>query len=140
MREETEAQRTFKMLRPFQLCVGTMSIERGVYWTSQAEEAVDDSPLYQNMHEIVSLFFWGIPFALSGICLILALIAYSWRRVNNWYSILTIAGGFTSSVFFGILTLAGMYDALNWLSPLTFLTIAVCSGYAGMMGVYYYRR
>lgn len=137
---EIDEQRTFKQLRPYILCIGLIITERGIYWTSQADKAAKDSPLYQNMHEVMNLFFWGIPFTIGGLCIILSLFAYNYRKVNNWYSILTIVGGFTSSIFFGIITFASMYDALNWLSPLTFLTIAVCTGSAALTGVFYYRR
>lgn len=122
------------------LFTGSLAIARGSFFIFASESQSKSSPLYASMHEVLPLTFWGIPFFIGGICLVIAAISLPYRKVNKVYSISLIMGGILCAVFFFIITLAGMGDSLNWMSPLTyFITTMACGGYA-YFGVLHYGK
>lgn len=50
------------------------------------------------------------------------------------YHMFTFIGGGTSSVFYFIMTSAGMYNNLNWLTPFNFLILTVWTGVLAFVG------
>lgn len=119
---------------------GILAMVRGFFWIVSSEKAVNDSPLYKSMHELISLSFWGVPFLIGGIFLVIAGIALPYRKVNEVYSWFLIVGGIICAVFFFIISLASMDQSLNWLTPATFIVMAMgCGGYA-YVGVLFYRK
>ncbi|PTU83387.1 hypothetical protein [Staphylococcus pasteuri] len=120
--------------------MGILAVVRGMFWIISSEETSHDSPLYESMHELLNLSFWGIPFFVGGVCMVIASIALPYRRVNNLYSVFLIIGGVMCSVFFFIIALAGMDQALNWLTPVTFLIMSMGSGGYAYVGVLFYRK
>lgn len=122
------------------ITIGMLAIVRGLFWIFSSQDAKNDSPLYQSMHEVISLTYWGIPFFIGGVCLVVASIALPYRRVNNVYSIFSIIGGVICSVFFFIIALAGMDQSLNWLTPVTFVVTSMGAGGYAYVGVLFYRK
>jgi len=120
--------------------MGLTATIRGFFWIISSEEQSQDSPLYKSMHEMVNLTFWGVPFFIGGLCLIIAAIALPYRKVNNIFSVAIIIGGIICAIFFFIITLAGMNNALNWLSPATFFVMSMGYGGYAYFGVLFYRK
>ncbi|EHQ74452.1 hypothetical protein A9J92_09440 [Staphylococcus epidermidis] len=122
------------------LFIGTIGMARGSFFIFASEIQVDKSPLYSSINEIIPLSIWGIPFFIGGLCLAIAAMALPYRNINKVYSITLILGGIICSVFFFVITLAGISDSLNWMSPLIyFLTTLTCGGYA-YFGVLHYAK
>lgn len=122
------------------MTIGMLAVMRGLFWIISSEKATHDSPLYESMHELISLTFWGVPFFIGGLCLIIASVSLPYRRVNNVYSVSSIIGGVICSIFFFIIALAGMDQSLNWLTPVTFVITAMGSGGFAYVGVLFYRK
>ncbi|MCG2353320.1 hypothetical protein K4U46_10780 [Staphylococcus epidermidis] len=122
------------------MTMGVLAVVRGLFWIISSEETSHDSPLYESMHELLNLSFWGIPFFIGGVCMVIASIALPYRRVNNLYSVFLIIGGVMCSIFFFIIALAGMDQSLNWLTPVTFLIMSMGSGGYAYVGVLFYRK
>lgn len=122
------------------MTMGMLAIIRGLFWIIASEETAHDSPLYESMHELLNLSFWGIPFFIGGVCMVVASVTLPYRRINNLYSVFLIIGGFVCSIFFFIIALAGMDQSLNWLTPATFLIMAMGSGGYAYVGVLFYRK
>ncbi|MBM5970132.1 hypothetical protein [Staphylococcus epidermidis] len=122
------------------LFIGTIGMARGSFFIFASETQVDKSPLYSSINGIIPLSIWGIPFFIGGLCLAIAAMALPYRNINKVYSITLILGGIICSVFFFVITLAGISDSLNWMSPLIyFLTTLTCGGYA-YFGVLHYAK
>lgn len=122
------------------LFIGTIGMARGTFFIFASETQVDKSPLYSSINGIIPLSIWGIPFFIGGLCLAIAAMALPYRNINKVYSITLILGGIICSVFFFVITLAGISDSLNWMSPLIyFLTTLTCGGYA-YFGVLHYAK
>lgn len=122
------------------LFIGTIGMARGSFFIFASETQVDKSPLYSSINEIIPLSIWGISFFIGGLCLAIAAMALPYRNINKVYSITLILGGIICSVFFFVITLAGISDSLNWMSPLIyFLTTLTCGGYA-YFGVLHYAK
>ena len=122
------------------LFIGTIGMARGSFFIFASETQVDKSPLYSSINGIIPLSIWGIPFFIGGLCLAIEAMALPYRNINKVYSITLILGGIICSVFFFVITLAGISDSLNWMSPLIyFLTTLTCGGYA-YFGVLHYAK
>lgn len=122
------------------IMLGILATVRGVFWIIASDETAHDSPLYESMHELITLTVWGVPFFLGGICLIIAGVTLPYRNVNRVYSVSLILGGSICSMFFFIISMAGMDSSLNWLTPVTFLIMAMGSGGYAYVGVLFYRK
>ena len=73
------------------IIVGLIVGIRGVYWITNYNTAVHESPFYETLDSVAPLYIWGVPFLLGGIFLILAsthIINQSTRKAfdiyNNW--------------------------------------------------------
>ncbi|MFS4466036.1 hypothetical protein ACMFKE_11640 [Staphylococcus haemolyticus] len=122
------------------MTMGILAIVRGLFWILSSEKASHDSPLYESMHELINLSFWGVPFFIGGVLLVIAGISLPYRKVNKVYSLSLILGGFICSMFFFIISLAGMGQSLNWLTPATFVVMSMGSGGYAYVGVLFYRK
>lgn len=122
------------------LIMGALASTRGFFWIVASEETAHDSPLYRSMHEMLNLTFWGIPFFIGGLLLMISAIAMPFRKVNRLYSVTLIIGSIICAIFFFIICLAGMNDSLNWLSPACFFIMSMGSGGYAYVGVLYYRK
>lgn len=48
------------------ICFGIASVVRGSYWIFNADIAQHDSKLYDTMHDVLPLTFWGAAFCCFG--------------------------------------------------------------------------
>lgn len=119
---------------------GFLSISRGTFWVLESEDAIDDSPLYTALHNVMPLWCWGLIFILFGIGLCLSSFFIPRRLTNLRFEIFLIVGGLGSSAFYFFLTVVAMSDALNWLTPVQFLIQTVGLGLVGVIGVISYAR
>ncbi|WP_436860524.1 hypothetical protein [Staphylococcus caeli] len=140
MNDETRMSEMEKTTVVSLLVIGSTALARGFYWIVSSKEQAHDSPLYMSMHEMLSLTFWGIPFFIGGLFLIIAAITLPYRNIKPIYRVSLILGGIICALFFFIITLAGMNNSLNWLSPLLFFVLSVGSGGYAYIGVLYYRK
>lgn len=113
---------------------GMYSLWRGAYWVFFADKASTESPLYMSMHQIISLFWWGMPFLIAGVLLMIAGLMVPYYKTNNYFLYLFTIGHIISMVFYYIFTLAGFHNAINILTPGQNLTWAVISGVMAFIG------
>lgn len=113
---------------------GMYSEWRGSYWVLYADKAATETPLYTTMHEIVSLFWWGTPFAIAGVLLIIAGFLLPYYKTNNYFLYFFVISHVISMIFYYIFTLAGFHNALNILTPGQNLTWSVISGVMAFIG------
>jgi len=119
---------------------GLLSISRGAFWILKSEDAIDDSPLYAALHNVMPLWYWGLMFVLFGMGLCLASFFIPRRLVNLKFEIFLVIGGLGSSAFYFFLTVVAISDSLNWLTPIQFLIQTVGLGVIGVIGVISYAR
>lgn len=113
---------------------GTYSEWRGGYWIFNAEKASTETPLYASMHEIISLFWWGVPFSIAGLTLIISGALIPYHKTNNYFLGLFVFSHVVLAAFYYLLTLAGFQNGINILTPGQNLTWAVVSGFMAFAG------
>ena len=113
---------------------GTYSEWRGGYWIFNAEKASTETPLYESMHEILSLFWWGLPFSIAGLMLVISGLLIPYHKSNNYFLAFFVSSHVILAAFYYILTLAGFENGLNILTPGQNLTWAVVSGIMAFVG------
>lgn len=107
------------------IILGLLPASRGVYWITNSEIAVNDSPLYMKLDSLAPLFVWGIPLLIGGILLILSSVFTVTPKTQNYYHIFLAIGGFLCGIFSIIIAAASVENNLNWITPAhnTFLSI-----------------
>lgn len=114
--------------------MGIYTSLRGFYWIMNAESASQESELYSAMHEIISLAFWGLPFAISGILLMASAIAMPYHRTNTIFLTTFVIGHAIAAPFYYIFTLAGFENGINLLTPMQNLSLSVMCGAMAFVG------
>src|SRR5699024_1444538 len=107
------------------IILGLVSSIRGVYWITNYNTAVHESPFYEALDRVAPLYVWGVPFLLGGIFLILAsthIINHCTRKAFNVYIII---GGTVSGLSFKLIAMAAINNSLNWLTPAENVCFAV---------------
>lgn len=127
---------SFNELQTFILVfgLGVFLLFRGLFWFSEQEKVLNDSPFYVALHEIMPIWVWGI------IAMILSLILASsaWfiprQKVNNVCNTLMLIGGLGNAILYFLMTSASIYNSINWLSTAQFSVLTVVCGAIGFMG------
>lgn len=101
---------------------GLLTGERGMFWIVESGTVIKDSDLYVALHQIMSLSIWGIFFFLGGVCLILGSVFLPSINHSKKAALFIMIGGLISSIFYFIMSTVGVYNALNWLSWVQYLT------------------
>lgn len=116
------------------LMVGLTIIGRGVLWFTSQESVLSDSPFYLALHEIMPIWLWGLILIVTGLIYTMSALFVTSMETNNKYYWFVFVGGLTSSLFFFIMTSAGMYNNLNWLTPYNFLVLTAWTGVTAFIG------
>lgn len=116
---------------------GLLTGERGMFWIVASYEVIKDSDLYLSLHQVMPLSIWGIFFFLGGVCLILGSVFLPSINHSKKAALFILIGGLISSIFYFIMATVGVYNALNWLSWVQYLTFwAISSSLAFIGGSY----
>lgn len=101
---------------------GLLTGERGMFWIAESDAVIKDSDLYVALNQIMPLSIWGIFFFLGGVCLILGSVFLPSINHSKKAALFIMIGGLISSIFYFIMSTVGVYNALNWLSWVQYLT------------------
>ncbi len=101
---------------------GLFTFWRGLFWTIEQDSVLGDSAFYQELHQLMPIWIWGILFMLAGLSLVCASYLLPKKNQKSYWFI-TI-GSFISFIMYFIITSASVYNALNWLSPIQFATLS----------------
>lgn len=110
------------------ICFGVASTVRGAYWVFNADLAQHDSQLYDTMHDVFPLTFWGLPFAISGILLIISGCLIPYYQTNLNFYRFSFWGYLIACPFYYIFSVAGFNNSLNIVTPVINFNFAVISG------------
>lgn len=101
---------------------GLFTFWRGLFWTIEQDSVLGDSAFYQELHQLMPIWIWGILFMIAGLSLVCASYLLPKKNQKSYWFI-TI-GSFISFIMYFIITSASVYNALNWLSPIQFATLS----------------
>lgn len=107
---------------------------RGVYWFVNQESVLNESEFYEALHEVMPIWLWGFLFLIFGTCLILASLFFGKRSINNISNYFMLIGGTGSAIIHFLMASAGIYNAINWLTPAQFVVMTAWLGFVGFMG------
>ena len=107
------------------IIVGLMPSIRGSYWITNYNTAVHESPFYETLDRVAPLYVWGVPFLLGGIFLILASTHIINQSTRKAFDVYIIFGGTISGLSFTLISMAGVNNSLNWLTPAQNICFAV---------------
>ncbi|RIL49056.1 hypothetical protein BUY93_09470 [Mammaliicoccus fleurettii] len=120
---------------------GLLTSERGTFWGVESDKVIKDSDLYLVLNQLMPLSIWGIFFFLGGLCLILGSVFLPSINHSKKAAMFIMIGGLISSVFYFIMATVGVYNALNWLSWVQYLTFwAISSSLAFIGGSYLWQK
>ena len=107
------------------IIVGLIVGIRGVYWITNYNTAVHESPFYETLDSVAPLYVWGVPFLLGGIFLILASTHIINQSTRKAFDVYIIFGGTISGLSFTLISMASINNSLNWLTPAQNVCFAV---------------
>lgn len=107
---------------------------RGVYWFVNQESVLNESEFYEALHEVMPIWLWGFLLLIFGTCLILASLFFGKRSINNISNYFMLIGGTGSAIIHFLMASAGIYNAINWLTPAQFVVMTAWLGFVGFMG------
>ncbi|WP_057510239.1 hypothetical protein [Staphylococcus simulans] len=110
------------------ICFGIASVVRGAYWVFNANTAQHESNLYDAMHDVLPLTFWGLPFAVSGILLIVSGFLTPYYQTSINYFRFNLSGYAIACPFYYIFSVAGFNNSLNIVTPVINFNFAIISG------------
>ena len=107
---------------------------RGMYWFVNQESVLNESDFYKALHEVMPIWLWGLLLLIFGTCLILASLFFGKRSINNVSYYFMLIGGTGSAIIHFLMASAGIYNAINWLTPAQFVVMTAWLGFVGFMG------
>lgn len=107
---------------------------RGVYWFVNQESVLNESEFYEALHEVMPIWLWGFLLLIFGTCLILSSLFFGKRSINNISNYFMLIGGTGSAIIHFLMASAGIYNAINWLTPAQFVVMTAWLGFVGFMG------
>lgn len=107
---------------------------RGLYWLISPESVIKESTFYQALNDVMAIWIWGLLLLVFGTCLILSSLFFGKRSVNNTSDYFMLIGGLGSAIIHFLMSSAGVYNALNWLTPAQMLTMTAWLGFVGFLG------
>ncbi|MFQ3843061.1 hypothetical protein AABD41_15170 [Staphylococcus pseudoxylosus] len=116
------------------ILLGATITGRGVLWFTRQETVLHDSPFYLALHEIMPIWLWGLIVMVTGIIYTSSALFVTSMEHSIKYHLVSFIGGGTSSIFYFVMTSAGMYNNLNWLTPFNFLVLTVWTGVLAFIG------
>lgn len=101
---------------------GLFTFWRGLFWTIEQDSVLGDSAFYQELHQLMPIWIWGILFMIAGLSLVCASYLLPKKNQKSYWFI--TVGSFISFIMYFIITSASVYNALNWLTPIQFATLS----------------
>lgn len=124
----------YKVLAIFIFGFGLLMFERGFFWTKEQETVLSDSDFYLMLHQVMPIWMWGVLGMVFSLFIILAPIFLPKQQVSNKFNFLLILGGTSNTIYYFLLTSASIFNAINWLSPLQFATLAIINALIAFNG------
>lgn len=124
----------YKVLAIFIFGFGLLMFERGFFWTKEQETVLSDSDFYLMLHQVMPIWTWGVLGMVFSLFIILAPIFLPKQQVSNKFNFLLILGGTSNTIYYFLLTSASIFNAINWLSPLQFATLAIINALIAFNG------
>lgn len=113
---------------------GFLSVIRGVYWLTRADEAYEGGGVYSALNDIAPLGIWGIIIVSAGLCVVISgYLIPKRRRTTSFFWLLVIGGLFSSLVYFTA-SVAGFHNAVNWMSPAQVVLLSAGHGFLAFVG------
>lgn len=120
---------------------GLLTGERGMFWIVESGTVIKDSDLYVALNQIMPLSIWGVFFFLGGVCLMLGSVFLPSINHSKKAAVFIMIGGLISSIFYFIMSTVGVYNALNWLSWVQYLTFwAITASLTFIGGSYLWQK
>lgn len=112
--------------------LGVFSLWRGLFFAVEQEAVLKDSEFYKALHQVMPIWIWGVLMIISS----LFLIGASWLmpRRNILFHWALFLGGMTCSFMYLMMTSAGLFNAINWLTPMQFATLSAICGVVAFFG------
>ncbi|WP_436945669.1 hypothetical protein [Staphylococcus xylosus] len=107
---------------------------RGMYWFVNQESVLNESDFYKALHEVMPIWLWGLLLLIFGTSLILSSLFFGKRSINNVSNYFMLIGGTGSAIIHFLMASAGIYNAINWLTPAQFVVMTAWLGFVGFMG------
>ncbi|AID01513.1 hypothetical protein BE24_05250 [Staphylococcus xylosus] len=107
---------------------------RGMYWFVNQESVLNESEFYKALHEVMPIWLWGLLLLIFGTSLILSSLFFGKRSINNVSNYFMLIGGTGSAIIHFLMASAGIYNAINWLTPAQFVVMTAWLGFVGFMG------
>lgn len=107
---------------------------RGFYWFVNQKSVLHESEFYRALHEVMPIWLWGLFLLVFGTSLILSSMFFGKRSINNVSNYFMLIGGTGSAIIHFLMASAGLYNAVNWLTPAQFVIMTAWLGYVGFMG------
>lgn len=107
---------------------------RGMYWFVNQESVLNESEFYKALHEVMPIWLWGLLLLIFGTSLILSSLFFGKRSINNVSNHFMLIGGTGSAIIHFLMASAGIYNAINWLTPAQFVVMTAWLGFVGFMG------
>ena len=124
----------YKALAIFIFGFGLLMFERGFFWTKEQNTVLNDSEFYLALHQVMPIWLWGVLGMLFSLFIILAPVFLPKQQVSNKFNFLLILGGSGNVIYYFLLTSASIFNAINWLSPVQFATLAIINALIAFNG------
>lgn len=124
----------YKVLAIFIFGFGLLMFERGFFWTKEQNTVLNDSEFYLALHQVMPIWLWGVLGMLFSLFIIIAPVFLPKQQVSNKFNFLLILGGSGNAIYYFLLTSASIFNAINWLTPVQFATLAMINALIAFNG------
>nr|WP_276311546.1 hypothetical protein [Staphylococcus haemolyticus] len=111
-----------------------LMFERGFFWTKEQSTVLSDSDFYITLHQVMPIWLWGVLGMIFSLFIILAPVFLPKQQISNKFNFLLIVGGSGNAIYYFLLTSASIFNAINWLSPVQFATLAMINALIAYYG------
>lgn len=113
---------------------GLVEFERGFFWVTEQTAVLGDSDFYKALHRLMPIWIWGALAMIFSSFTIASPFFLPKQQHNNMFNYLIFIGGCGNAIFYFLMTCASIYHAINWLSPLHFVTFTMLNGIVAFLG------
>ncbi|ASN70448.1 hypothetical protein 7F7_8 [uncultured Caudovirales phage] len=124
----------YKVLAIFIFGFGLLMFERGFFWAKEQSTVLSDSDFYIALHQVMPIWLWGVLGMIFSLFIILAPALLPKQQVSNKFNFLLILGGSGNAIYYFLLTSASIFNAINWLTPVQFATLAMINALIAFNG------
>lgn len=124
----------YKVLAIFMFGFGLLMFERGFFWTKEQNTVLNDSEFYLALHHVMPMWLWGVLGMIFSLFIILAPVFLPKQQISNKFNFLLIFGGSGNVIYYFLLTSASVFNAINWLTPVQFSTLAMINALIAYYG------